>query len=250
MRPGARNNVLVLVDGGFERVVEFWRQLPERTVLLGRTARSRVLYELPGEYQGRGRPKSYGERARKPSEWLKERRAGRSSRQSAGTAARDALPGRRAFLARRVGGSARLSDRGAGDGSPSPGATGQTRSGLLPGLGRPARAHWVLPLPEEELLAWAWQRWEVEVAHREMKSGFGLGEKQCWNKRSAVRSVQWSAWVYAVLLWRDIAPGACAMARPPPPAGGRAPVAGPSIPFGALTAPPYGARTIFRRFAP
>ncbi len=59
---------------------------------------------------------------------------------------------------------------------------------------------WVLPLPAEELLAWAWQRWELEVAHRELKSGFGLGEKQCWNRHSAVVSVQWSAWVYAVLL--------------------------------------------------
>ena len=59
---------------------------------------------------------------------------------------------------------------------------------------------WILPLPEVELLAWAWQRWELEVAHRELKSGFGLGEKQCWNPRSAVTSVQWSAWVYALLL--------------------------------------------------
>jgi len=45
-----------------------------------------------------------------------------------------------------------------------------------------------------------WQRWEIEVAHREMKSGLGLGEKQCWNKRAAVVSVLWSAWTYAVLL--------------------------------------------------
>ncbi|HSK83314.1 MAG TPA: hypothetical protein VK902_07890 [Rubrobacter sp.] len=37
---------------------------------------------------------------------------------------------------------------------------------------------WVLPYPAHELLTWAWQRWEVEVCHREMKSGFGLGEAQ------------------------------------------------------------------------
>jgi len=53
---------------------------------------------------------------------------------------------------------------------------------------------WKPPWPVEFLLAWAWQRWELE------KSGFGLGEKQCWNPRSAVSSVQWSAWVYGVLL--------------------------------------------------
>lgn len=38
---------------------------------------------------------------------------------------------------------------------------------------------WDLPFPAEELLGWIWQRWEVEVAHREMKTGFGLGEAQC-----------------------------------------------------------------------
>ena len=32
---------------------------------------------------------------------------------------------------------------------------------------------WRLPVSEEELVYWQWQRWEVEVSHREMKSGFG-----------------------------------------------------------------------------
>ena len=52
----------------------------------------------------------------------------------------------------------------------------------------------------ETILAWLWQRWELEVCHREMKTGFGVGEKQCWNKRSAVLSVQWSVWAYAILV--------------------------------------------------
>jgi hypothetical protein len=59
---------------------------------------------------------------------------------------------------------------------------------------------WQLPLPIETILAWLWQRWELEVAHREMKSGFGVGEKQCWNPHSTIASVQWSVWVYALLL--------------------------------------------------
>ena len=59
---------------------------------------------------------------------------------------------------------------------------------------------WQLPLPVETILAWLWQRWELEVAHREMKSGFGVGEKQCWNPRATIASVQWSVWVYALLL--------------------------------------------------
>jgi len=43
-----------------------------------------------------------------------------------------------------------------------------------------AHEEWTLPYPVEELLSWAWQRAEVEVCHREMKSGFGLRETQCW----------------------------------------------------------------------
>ena len=57
-----------------------------------------------------------------------------------------------------------------------------------------------MPLPVETLLFWAWQRWEIEVCHRELKANFGLGHKQCWNPQAAVASVQWSAWVYALLL--------------------------------------------------
>jgi hypothetical protein len=33
-----------------------------------------------------------------------------------------------------------------------------------------------------------------------MKSGFGVGEKQCWNPRTTIASVQWRVWVYALLL--------------------------------------------------
>lgn len=193
--------ILALVDGGFERVVEFWRQLPERTILLGRTARSRVLYHFPGEYAGRGRPKSYGERAKKPSEWLKVK-GGWTTRQIRvrgklremtyrveGPYLREGLLERPVFLVVVRGMDRKVQGRRVKR-DPVFYLVSAVQSG----------AEWGLPLPEEELLAWAWQRWEVEVAHREMKSGFGLGEKQCWTPRSAVVSVQWSAWVYALLL--------------------------------------------------
>jgi hypothetical protein len=36
---------------------------------------------------------------------------------------------------------------------------------------------WQLPVPLEVLVLKLWQRWEVEVGFRWMKSGFGLGEK-------------------------------------------------------------------------
>jgi hypothetical protein len=61
-----------------------------------------------------------------------------------------------------------------------------------------AHGQWALPLPATDLVAWAWQRWEVEVCHREMKSGFGVGQMQCWSARSTVPAVRLQAWSYAV----------------------------------------------------
>jgi hypothetical protein len=193
--------VLALVDGGFERTAALWRQLPERVILLGRTARKRVLYEFPGDYQGHGRPRSYGERARKPFEWLKEKSGwktifpqvrGREREMRyrvEGPYLREGLVERPVFLIVVRGMDRKVNGRR---------VKRDPAYYLVNAI--QVEDRWVLPLSEEELLAWAWQRWEVEVAHREMKSGFGLGEKQCWNQRSAVRSVQWSAWVYALLL--------------------------------------------------
>jgi hypothetical protein len=59
---------------------------------------------------------------------------------------------------------------------------------------------WVVPFPAAELLGWMWQRWEVELVHRECKSGFGLGEIQCWSRAGAILAVQWQAWAYGVLV--------------------------------------------------
>lgn len=61
-------------------------------------------------------------------------------------------------------------------------------------------SEWRLPYPVVELLEWAWQRWEVEVCHREMKTGFGLGEIQCWSKDAAILAVQWQARAFGVLV--------------------------------------------------
>lgn len=56
----------------------------------------------------------------------------------------------------------------------------------------------------------------IEVTYRELKSTFGLGEKQCWHPQAAVRSVQWSAWVYVVLVLAGYrAWGLSRGARPP-----------------------------------
>jgi hypothetical protein len=193
--------LLVLVDGGLERPIAFWRQLPERTVLLARTARNRALYRLPGAYAGKGRPNSYGEQAPWPKDWLRVKDGWKTIQvrvrgrwremryRVEGPYLRDGLPGQPVFLI-VVRGMSRKIDGHKVQRDPVYYLVSAVQHG----------DQWVLPLPEEDLLAWAWQRWEVEVAHREMKSGFGLGEKQCWNELATVRSVQWSAWVYALLL--------------------------------------------------
>jgi hypothetical protein len=56
-------------------------------------------------------------------------------------------------------------------------------------------------LPITDLLGWLWQRWELEVAHRQVKSGLSPGEKQCWNSQTTVAPVQWSVWIYALMIY-------------------------------------------------
>jgi hypothetical protein len=198
--------LLVLADGSFD-VLELWRSLPERTILISRTARNRCLYALPQPepQPGPGRPPSYGQRAPHPADWLHAglrnwpkanltvRGKTRQMRyQVLGPFLRDGLPETPLFLIvvkgmHRLVGKQKKHYKHKG---PS--------FYLVSAV--PRAGQWQLPFPITTLLAWLWQRWEIEVAHREMKSGLGVGEKQCWNRRSAIVSVQWSSWVYAVLL--------------------------------------------------
>jgi hypothetical protein len=198
--------LLALADGSFD-TLEMWRGLPERTVLLTRTARNRCLYYLPETEAapGPGRPPSYGEKAPAPREWLHAglRRWPTQSVQVRGKAVpmryqvlgpfvRDGIPQQPLFLI-VVKGFHRLLNK--------PGHHYQHHKPsffLVSAVQRDDQ--WELPFPIETLLSWMWQRWEIEVAHREMKSGLGIGEKQCWNPRSAILSVQWSVWTYALLL--------------------------------------------------
>lgn len=204
-RGRASQPVLLVADGRYE-VLDFWRGLPERTVAALRTARNRVLYELPQRRpKGSGRQPSYGPRAPTPAEWLCRRKGFRRLRlrvrgrqirlryRVQGPYLREGNPHQPLFLL-VVGGQTWLV-----------GKRRRRRKYRKPAFYlisavQDEAGNWLLPLPIETILAWLWQRWEVEVAHREMKSGFGVGQKQCWHPRSAVVSVQWSVWVYAILL--------------------------------------------------
>lgn len=202
----AGQTILALADGGFD-VLDLWRGLPERVTLVTRTARNRCLYYLPERSAdpGPGRPASYGERAPKPADWLhaglrhwpSQRVLVRGKTiqmryQLLGPFVREELAERPLFLIvvkgmHRLVGKKKLHYKHRGPSFYLVSAVQVDGS-------------WQFPFPIDTLLTWLWQRWEIEVAHREMKSGLGLGEKQCWNKRSSVVSVQWSAWIYALLL--------------------------------------------------
>lgn len=198
--------ILALADGGFD-VLDLWRVLPERVIFVVRTARNRRLFWLPKPpvQPGPGRPPSYGDLAPHPADWL---HAGlrhwptqavlvrgktiQMRYQVLGPFVRDELPDRPVFLIvvkgmHRLVGKKKRAYKHKGPSFYLVSATRQDDQ-------------WVLPLPITDLLTWLWQRWEIEVAHREMKSGLGIGEKQCWNPRSTTVSVQWSVWVYALLL--------------------------------------------------
>ena len=201
--------LLVVADGEFS-VAKMRASLPdpERVVLMSRCAKNRALFELPTPPEGgcRGRRRKYGDKARKPPEWLVQRRGwsqkpfvvrGRTIRarhRVQGPYVLKGAPERPVFLVVVRGRKASNNDKKRGQKERKP------TYWLVTAVRGEGGEGWVLPYPAEELLSWAWQRWEVEVCHREMKSGFGLGEAQCWGPRSAILTVRFRAWSYGVMV--------------------------------------------------
>ena len=198
-KQGRKEQTLLTLNDGRYDTLQFWRELPERTIGVVRTAKNRCLYQLPAE-DAHGNRK-YGDKAPNPGAWLRKRKGfsyqdvmvrGRSRRMRyriEGPYVRDELPDIPLFLI-VIGGGKR--------------PPGSRRKNYKPCFFLVSavliNGVWSLPLPLTDLLAWLWQRWELEVAHRQMKSGLGLGEKQCWNDKATVASVQWSVWVYALMM--------------------------------------------------
>lgn len=197
-RPEQR--ILMVGDGRYD-TMPLWRDLPDGVVLLARSAKNRVLWRLPPADARSNR--LYGARAPRPQEIWRQRtgwqaleikvrgRTRHLQTKVEGPFLRQGAPHRPLFLI-VVRGKHRK---------------GRRRRRPLPFLVNAVwrAGRWQLPLPVDQLLMAAWQRWEIEVAHRELKTNFGLGEKQNWNPKAAVLSVQWSAWLYAVMLlaaWR------------------------------------------------
>ena len=195
----AKQTLLMVADGAYDNL-KLWQALPQGVILLARSAKNRVLHQLPKaeSKQGRGRKAVYGERARSPQELWTEKKGWRKVEIMVRGKVRHLQYRLQAPVLRKGAASIPLFlivVRGKGN--------ARTRREPLPFLVNAIQnenGEWLLPLPIETLLFWAWQRWEIEVAHRELKSNFGLGEKQCWHPKAAVLSVQWSAWLYALLL--------------------------------------------------
>lgn len=213
--------MLWLADGSYD-TVDMWRAAPVRVIAAVRTAKNRVLYAYlpPEERHGR---RKYGERMPTPEVYMRGWRKGCRI-------AKIPVRGVERTLRYRIVGP--VVRRGVSD---VPlfllVVSGQTylkgKVRIRRKVRKPAAylvsaqwqdGEWVFPLAPPLLLAWLWQRWEMEVAHREMKSNLGVGEQQCWNPRSTVVSVQWSVWVYAVLVlagyrtWQ-LSPGPAPVAR-------------------------------------
>ena len=187
--------ILMVADGSYDNV-NLWSALPNGVVLFARSAKNRVLFHLPKPTDRKNR--RYGERAPAPSLYWQERSGWRHLTLF--------VRGRERNLQVKVEGP--FLRRGAPD---TPlflvVVRGKRRQRyrriplpFLVNATQDEQGNWGLPLPVKTLLFWAWQRWELEVAHREIKSNFGLGNKQCWHPHAAILSVQWSAWVYALLL--------------------------------------------------
>ena len=192
--------VLFIADGHYDNL-RLWQQLPAGVTMLARSAKNRVLYHLPDDSMHGNR--KYGLRApqaqaiwrSRQTRWRKITMDVRGQTRHlqvhvSGPFLRRGAPERPLMLI-VVRGKHHRANRRTLRRDPLP---------FLVNAIQDEQGLWTLPLPLHTLLFWAWQRWEMEVCHRELKSGFGLGHKQCFNPHAAVLSVQWSAWVYSLLL--------------------------------------------------
>jgi hypothetical protein len=190
--------ILAVGDSAYGPVA-LWTRLPHDTTLLTRCAKNRALFRLPRPHTGRGRPRRYGQRVPTPQAWL--HRSGGWQHTCV------TVRGRERRLTYRVCGPYLL--RGAATqpvfllvvkGVDRKSGARRDPTYWLVSAARSPTGRWRLPAPPTTLLALAWQRWELEVTHRDAKTGFGVGEVQCWSPSAAILAVQWQWWVLGLVL--------------------------------------------------
>ena len=192
--------ILCLADGSFDKP-DFWRGLPNQVTALVRTAKNRALYRRPGPYPRKGKPRTYGDQAPAPQDYAKQRAGWQTTTLTVrGKTRRTVYRVEGPFLRKTMADVPLMLLCVRGQTWSRGGKTKRREPCYYLVNALEQAGQWVLPLPVEVLLTWAWQRWELEVVHREVKSILGLGDKQCFNPQAAVAAVQWSAWVYALLM--------------------------------------------------
>lgn len=193
--------VLVLGDGAYGNA-RMLVGLPRGVALLARLARNRRLWHLPEPQQGKGRPRRYGDqgplaeerRHEKGVRWrpiqIMVRGVQRESMVDvSGPWLLRGAPDHPVMLLTVRGKAADHAHR-----------TSMRGDLLVVSAVQNAAGDWELPLPVDRLLGWYWQRWEVEVMHRELKSTFGLGDQQAWSQTAAQLTQSWVVAIYATLL--------------------------------------------------
>lgn len=193
--------ILCLADGSYDKP-DFWLGLPLGVVALIRTAKNRALCYFPTAYAGKGRRRVYGDPAPAPQTYLQHKDGWKSAQVTVrGHKRRMVYRVEGPFLRRTMAVVPLMLICVRGQGWTRAGHAKRRQPCFYLVNALLKDGQWQLPLPVETLLAWAWQRWELEVVHREVKSYFGLGDKQCFHPLAAVSSVQWSAWVYSLLMF-------------------------------------------------
>jgi hypothetical protein len=213
--------ILVLADGAYSTAPVITR-LPRACWLLARCATNRALFALPvHDPHRRGRKRVYGERGPTPQQTLHQ--------PDGWQAWTVAVRGRTIPLTAKVTGPWLV--QGAGrhplmlivvKGIDQVRAQHRRRRDpqyFLCSAVEETPGQWTLPLPLAELLGWAWQRWEVEVMHRELKSGWGLGDQQAWSAGGAIGTTAWALWTYALVIL--VADAVWGLGPAPGPALGR-----------------------------
>ena len=192
--------VLCVVDGSYDKPA-FWKGLPHDVIALVRTAKNRALFYFPDPYPGKGRRRLYGEQASAPHDYLTRRDGWHSAQLKVrGHQRRVVYRVEGPFLRKSMATTPLFLICVRGQDWHTAGHRKRRQPCFYCVNALQRAGQWYFPLDILLLLTWAWQRWELEIVHREVKSLFGLGDKQCHHPLAAITSVQWSAWVYAVLM--------------------------------------------------
>lgn len=201
--PNERDRPIVVLADGAYSVAPMLAGLPRGCWLIARCAKNRALFALPEpEPPRRGRKRCYGPQGMTPQQTLHQSQTWQTRRIM--------VRGRERVLRTVVTGPWvvrgaphhpvwLLVVKGVDHGQ---GVTRRQRDPqyfVVSAMAQPDGS-WALPLPLGSVLQWAWQRWEVEVMHRELKSGFGLGQGQAWSAAGMQTTTRWVLWSYALVV--------------------------------------------------